>query len=185
MSDLIVIAFKDEHRATEMLTALRRMEAEHLVDLEDAVVVVRNKDGKVRLQQTYDLTASGAASGAFWGLLIGFLFSIPTGGVLLPFFASLAGAAGGALSGKLSDIGINDDFIKEIGTTITPSTSALFLLVRSVTSDKVLPELRQYGGTVLQTSLSNEAETELRESLKTEAEKVLEAQQTQQDSATN
>ncbi len=177
MSDLIVIAFQDEHRASEMLTALQRMEAEHLVDLEDAVVVVRDKGGKVRLQQTYDLTATGAATGAFWGLLIGFLLSIPTGGLLLPFFASLAGAAGGALSGKLSDIGINDDFIKELSATLTPSSSALFLLVRRVTTDKVLPELRQFGGTVLQTSLSNEAEAELRESLKSEAEKVLEAQQ--------
>ena len=154
MADLVVLAFDDEHKAQEARLTLLKLQKEYLVDLEDAVVVVKNGEGKIKLHQAVPLTALGASQGSFWGLLIGLLFGVPLLGVL-------SGAAFGALSGKLSDYGIDDNFIKELGEKIEPNTSALFVLVKQATPDKVVPELRQFGGHVLQTSLSAEAEAEL------------------------
>ena len=111
MSDLIVIGFPDEFKADEVLIDLRRLELDYLIDLEDAAIVVRNQDGKVRVKQSQELVASGALSGGFWGLLIGLMFLEPLLGIL--------GAAVGALSGALTDIGIDDNFIRELGDTIT------------------------------------------------------------------
>ena len=104
MSDLIVIGFPDEFKADEVLIALRRLELDYLIDLEDAAIVVRNQDGKVRVKQSQELVASGALSGGFWGLLIGLMFLEPLLGIF--------GAAVGALSGALTDIGIDDNFIR-------------------------------------------------------------------------
>ncbi|MBJ42391.1 MAG: hypothetical protein CMJ80_03705 [Planctomycetaceae bacterium] len=154
MADLVVLAFDDVHKAQEARLTLLKLQKEYLVDLEDAVVVVKNDEGKIKLHQAVPLTALGASQGSFWGLLIGLLFGVPLLGVL-------SGAAFGALSGKLSDYGIDDNFIKELGEKIEPNTSALFVLVKQATPDKVVPELRQFGGHVLQTSLSAEAEAEL------------------------
>ncbi len=153
MSDLIVIGFSDQFKADEVLLDLRKLEREHLIDLEDAVIVVRNKDGKVKVKQTQELVASGALSGGFWGLLIGMIFLEP----LLGLF----GAAMGALSGALTDIGIDDNFIRELGNTIEPGTSAIFVLVRKSTPDKVLEDLSKFEGKVLQTSLSHADEDKL------------------------
>lgn len=153
MSDLIVIGFPDQFKADEVLLDLRKLEREYLIDLEDAAIVVRNKDGKVRVKQTQELVTSGALSGGFWGLLIGMLFMQP----LLGLF----GAAVGALSGALTDIGIDDNFIQELGSTIEPGTSAIFILVRKSTPDKVLDDLSKFEGKVLRTSLSHEDEDKL------------------------
>jgi len=163
MSDLVCIAYKDRETADKVLNDLRRLEVEHLIDLEDACVVDRDDKGKVHLKQAVNLTAAGAASGSVWGglfgLLIGMLF-------LNPLLGWLGGAAGaGALSGKLADYGIDDDFIKSLGSHIEPGTSALFVLVRKVTPDKVVPEIQKYGGTVLKTSLSKEQDERLRKAL--------------------
>lgn len=154
MSDLIVLAFQDEHRATDVLTVLRRLESEYLIDLDDAVVVVKNRAGRLRLHQTHDLTGLGTVGGTLWGLLIGMVFG-------LPFVGALAGAAGGAISGHYTDIGIHDDFIRDVGAQLAPGTSAIFLLVRKVTLDKVLPELQQFEATILRTSLDHDAEQKL------------------------
>ncbi len=158
MSQLIVVAFDDEFRAEEVRLTLQRMQREYLVDLEDAVVVVKNSEGKLQLKQTYNLVGAGAASGSFWGLLIGLLLFNPLIGVA-------AGAAVGAISGSLADIGIDDNFIRELGNTIEPGTSALFILVRKVTPDKVLQELQPLEGRILRTSLSKEDEDELKAAL--------------------
>ncbi|MBW4623376.1 MAG: DUF1269 domain-containing protein [Cyanosarcina radialis HA8281-LM2] len=157
MSDLIVIGFRDEFKADEVLIELRKLEREYLVDLEDAAIVVRNQEGKVKIKQTQELVTSGALSGGFWGLLIGLIFFHP----LLAIF----GAAVGAISGALTDIGIDDNFIREIGDTIEPGTSAIFVLVKKSTPDKVLDELSQFEGKVLRTSLSKEDEAKLQEAL--------------------
>lgn len=157
MSDLIVIGFKDEFKADEVLIELRKMEREHLIDLEDAAIVVRKREGKVKVKQTQELVTSGALSGGFWGLLLGMLFLHP----FLAFF----GAAAGAISGAFTDIGIDDNFIRELGNTIEPGTSALFILVKKSTPDKVLDELSQFEGKVLQTSLSKEDEAKLQAAL--------------------
>ena len=159
MSDLIVIGFSDEFKADEVLLDLRRLELDYLIDLEDAAIVVRNQNGKVRVKQTQELVASGALSGGFWGLLIGLMFFEPLLGVL--------GAAMGALSGSLTDVGIDDDFIRELGNTIEPGTSAIFILVRKSTPDKVLEDLSKFEGKVLQTSLTHEDEAKLQEALTT------------------
>jgi uncharacterized membrane protein len=166
MSDLVVVSFKGEDTADQVLNKLREMQKEYLIDLEDACVVVRNKDGKVRLKQAINLvgaaTAGGAAWGGLFGSLIGLLFLNP----LLGFVTGAAlGAGAGALSGALADYGIDDEFIKSLGKNIEPGSSALFLLVRRVTLDKVLPELRPFGGTILKTSLSTEQERRLKRAI--------------------
>ena len=154
MSDLVVIAFDDENKAFEMRSDLAKMQKEYLIDMDDVVVVTKNEQGNPKLHQAVNLTASGAVGGGFWGLLIGTLF-------LNPLLGTAVGAGAGAIGGKLTDIGINDKFIKELSESIQPGHSALFVLVRKVTTDKVLDRLKGYQGTVLKTSLSVEEESEL------------------------
>jgi uncharacterized membrane protein len=142
------------------------LQKEHLIDLEDACVVVRDQSGQIRLKQALNLVGAGAAggglSGAVWGTLIGLLFLNPLVGMLT---GAAFGAGAGALSGALADYGIDDEFIRSLGATIEPGSSALFVLVRSATPDKVLPELQPFNGTVLRTSLSKEQEERLQQAL--------------------
>jgi uncharacterized membrane protein len=157
MSDLIVVGFKDEFKADEVMSELRRLQSEYLVDLEDAAVVVRNQEGKVKIKQAQELVATGALSGGYWGVLLSVLFFNP--------IFTLVGAAAGALSGAMSDIGINDDFMRDLGSTIEPGTSAIFVLVRKSTPDRVLADLSKFEGKVLRTSLSKEDEAKLQAAL--------------------
>ena len=157
MSDLIVVGFKDEFKADEVMSELRRLQSEYLVDLEDAAVVVRNQEGKVKIKQAQELVAAGAVSGSYWGVLLSVLF-------FNPIFA-LVGAAAGALSGALTDIGIDDNFMRDLGSTIEPGTSAIFVLIRKSTPDRVLADLSKYEGKVLRTSLSKEDEAKLQAAL--------------------
>ncbi len=158
MSDLIVSGFKDEFKADEVILDLRKLEREYLINLEDAAIVIRNKDGKVRIKQTQELVTSGALSGGFWGLLFGFIF-------FNPLLGWAVGAAAGAITGAVTDIGIDDNFIREVGGTIEPGTSAIFFLIRKSTPDKVLEDLSKFEGKVLKTSLSKEDEAKLQEAL--------------------
>jgi uncharacterized membrane protein len=158
MSELIVIGFDNEFMAEEVRLALYRMQKAYLVDLEDAVVAVKAKDGQVKLHQVSNPTASGAVSGGFWGTLIGTLF-------LSPLLGAAVGAAAGAVSGALTDVGINDNFIHDLAATLKPGCSALFVLVRKATPDKVLAELRGAGGKILKTSLTHEKEQKLQAAL--------------------
>ena len=157
MSNLIVIGFNTAADAFEMRAALAKLQSQYLIEMEDAVVVTRDAQGKVQLHQAVNLTAAGAASGGFWGLLIGMIFLNPLAGFAI-------GAGSGALSGKLADIGINDQFMKDLGATLTSETAALFVLVRKSTPDKVLEALAPFAGKgrVLQTSLTKDKEDELR-----------------------
>ena len=156
MSDLIVLAFDDETGAIQTRDKLVGLQKQHLIELADAAVVVRRQDGKVKVKQAVSLVGAGAMGGAFWGMLIGIIFWMPWLGMAI-------GAASGALSGKFTDIGVDDKFIKEVGNTIEPGHSALFLLVVSATGDKVLEALEGTKATVLKTSLSNEQEAKLRD----------------------
>ena len=166
MSDLIVVSFKGEDTADQVLNKLTALQKEHLVDLEDAVVAVRDKNGKVRLKQAVNLAAAGALSGAAWGSLMGMLVGLLFLNPLAGFATGIAvGAGTGALSGALADYGINDDFIKEMAKNLEPGSSALFVLVRRVIFDKVLPELKPFGGKVIRTSLTNEQERRLKKAL--------------------
>jgi uncharacterized membrane protein len=166
MSNLVVLDFDGIHTADEVLNKLRSLQKEHLIDLEDACVVEREKDGKIHIKQAVNLTKLGAAAGgtrgAFWGALVGLLFLNPLAGMAI---GALAGAGAGALSGSLADYGINNDFVKNLGKTIPPDSSALFILIKSVTEDKVLREIEPYKPRVLKTSLSDEAEAKLRAAL--------------------
>jgi uncharacterized membrane protein len=158
MSELIVIGYDDPFKADEIRLQLLKLQREYLVDLEDAVVAVKGKDGKVRLHQAFPLTAMGATGGGFWGALIGLIF-------MNPILGAVVGAGAGALSGALSDIGINDDFMKNLAEGFKPETSALFILVRKVTADKVLEEFRGTGGKILQSSLTHDDEARLQAAL--------------------
>ncbi len=147
MSNLIVIVYPDEHKAEEVRLDFIKMQKEYLLTLEDAVIAVKKPDGKVRLLQMYNLTWGGAVSGGLWGTLIGLLF-------LSPLLGMVVGAAAGAVAGALSDVGINDDFMKNLASSLKPGYSALFVLVDSAITDKVMAELQGTGGKILQTSLS-------------------------------
>ena len=155
MSNLIVFTFDNETEAERMRDALVGMQKQHLLTLEDAAVVVRKQDGKVKVKQANSLVGAGALGGAFWGLLIGLLFWAPWLGLAI-------GAATGALAGGLSDVGVDDKFIKEVGNSIEPGHSALFLLVVEATADKVLEGLQGFSPQVYQTSLSAENDAKLR-----------------------
>ena len=158
MSTLVVIGYDDETTAFEMRAELANMQKEYLIEMEDVVVVTKDENDTVKLHQAVNLTASGAVGGTFWGMLIGFLF-------LNPLAGAAVGAGAGALGGKMADIGINDQFMKDLGDTFKPGTSALFVLVRKATPDKVLEGLKKFKGTVLQTSLTKDKEEELQQIL--------------------
>lgn len=158
MSNLVVIGFDDETTAFEMRAELAKMQKEYLIEMEDVVVVTKDENDKVQLHQAMNLTAAGAVGGSFWGLLIGMIF-------LNPLVGAAVGAGAGAISGKLTDIGVDDKFMKELGESFKPATSALFVLVRKATPDKVLEGLKGYKGKVLQTSLTKDKEEELRKVL--------------------
>lgn len=157
MSNLIAISFPTEELAFELRAELVKLQKEYLIDMEDVVIVTKDADGKVKLHQAVSLTAMGAVGGSFWGMLIGMLF-------LNPLLGMAVGAGAGALSGKLSDIGIDDTFMKELGESFQPGTSAIFVLVRKATPDKVLEALADFTGKgkVLKTSLTKDEESELR-----------------------
>lgn len=166
MSTLVVFDFDGIHTADEVLNKLRSLQKEYLIDLEDSCVVERDKSGKVHIKQAVNLTAVGATAGGTRGMLlgglVGLLFLNPLVGMAI---GGITGAGFGALSGSLADYGIQDDFIRKIGETIPEGSSALFVLFRNMTEDKVLPEIEPYKPRVLKTSLSNEAETRLRSAL--------------------
>jgi uncharacterized membrane protein len=170
MSELVAVAFDDPHEADHVLTELARMQKEYLIDLADAVVAIRQPDGKVQLKQSVNLVgvvaASGGLSGAFWGTLVGLLFLNPLAGMAV---GGLVGAGSGALSGSLVDYGIDDKFIRSLADTLQPNTSALFVLVRKAQPEKVLAELKGVKGRILRTSLSPDQEAKLQAAISQQA----------------
>jgi uncharacterized membrane protein len=158
MSTLVVIGYDDQFKGEEVRLKLLKLQKEYLIDLEDAVVAIKDETGKVKLHQAVNLTAAGAISGGFWGALVGLIF-------LNPLLGFAVGAGAGAVSGALSDVGIDDKFMKELAEALAPGTSALFVLVRKATPDKVLEELKGTGGKVLKTSLSHDDEAKLQAAL--------------------
>ena len=161
MSDLIVIGYPDEARAMEVWDELVKLQNEYLVDLEDAAIIRRDRNGKLHVTTpAHHAVAWGTFSGLFWGVLIGLLFLFP----LAPL-AGLAGGIMGAALGAAADLGIKDDFRQRAQDLVQPGTSAILVIVRKVTPDKFLEALRPYGGTVLQTSLPHDAEQQLMKAL--------------------
>lgn len=141
MSNLVCMTFDDPDTADRALNEIQGMHKEYLVDLQDACVVVRDAGGKVHLKQSVRVVKPAAIGGAGFG------------------------ASSRAISGATADYGISDDFIQQLGGTIAPDTSALFVLFRRINADKALPELSEFDGRVLKTSLSDADEDRLREAL--------------------
>ncbi len=162
MSEIIVAGFKGQFSADEVLLNLYKLEQVHLIDLDDAAVAIRKKDGTIVLKHSNVLVMSNAATGCGWGLLIGTVCLSPVMGALV---GGIIGAAVGEITKVVEKIGIKDDFIRELADTLTPDSSAIFILVRKGTPDKMAGELGKFGGKLLRTSLSPESEAELREIL--------------------
>ena len=156
MSDLVAIAYEDLPTAQQVASNLGEAVNAHVLEVDDVVIVERREDGKVKLHQP-SMAGFGAASGALWGGLIGLLF-------FMPLFGMAIGAAAGGAAGAASDSGVDDEFMKRLGSELEPGKAALIVLVRKMSADKILPEIK-VPGTVIQTSLSNEDETALQEAL--------------------
>jgi uncharacterized membrane protein len=158
MSTLVAIAYPDFATAEKVREELIKATKEHLVQLEDAVIVEHQADGKIKLHQVVGTTGAGAAGGAMWGGLIGLLF-------LAPLVGMAVGAASGAATGKMTDLGVNDNFVKDLGEKLQPGTAALIALGSTDARDKVIDRVKPYGGEVVQTSLGTEEEEQLRSAL--------------------
>jgi uncharacterized membrane protein len=157
VANLVAVAYDDLDQAKQVMETIGRLQKEHLLELEDAVIVEHQPGGKMKLHQP-SLAVAGAACAALWGGLIGLIF-------LMPLFGMAIGAATGAAAGAMSDYGIDDNFMRELGQKLPEGGAATFVLVKEATADKVVPEISKYGGHVIKSSLSNEQETALQEAL--------------------
>jgi uncharacterized membrane protein len=155
MRELLVFAFQTADGAKQALHVIAELQKQQLISVADAATVMRMPDGKVKVKQANNLVGAGALGGAFWGMLIGVLF-------LMPWLGLAIGAIGGAIAGARADIGIDDKFIKQVGSTIEPGHSAIFLLVESMTEDRVIAALQKLNPALLRTNLSQEDEEKLK-----------------------
>jgi uncharacterized membrane protein len=158
MSTLVAIAYPDTDTAERVRAELVQLTKEHLMQLDDAVVVEHRDDGKIKLHQAISTTGAGAAGGALWGGLIGLIF-------LAPLFGMAIGAASGAVMGKVTDVGVDDKFMKELGAKMPAGGAALIMLGRAEAPERVLERVRPFGGEVIQTSLDTDQEERLRAAL--------------------
>ncbi|MBF9071627.1 DUF1269 domain-containing protein [Streptacidiphilus fuscans] len=158
MSNLIAVAYPDVATAEQVRNKLIELQKQKLIKVEDAVVVERRPDGKVKLHQAVSTTGAAAAGGALWGGLIGLLF-------FMPFLGAAIGGATGAAVGSAQDFGVDDNFMRQVGQHLTPGAAAVFTLVSDAVTEKVLPELAPFGGQLIQTSLSPADEEHLKEAV--------------------
>jgi len=156
VSDLVAIAYPDVPTAQQVTTNVGAAQKAHLIELEDLAIVERRGDGKIKLHQP-SLAGVGATGGALWGGLIGLIFLVPLLGMAI-------GAASGAAAGAMSDAGVDDKFMKELGTKLQPGGAAVVMLVRSANMEKMLSEIK-IPGDVIQTSLTGDTEQALRDAL--------------------
>jgi uncharacterized membrane protein len=156
MSDLVAIAYPDVETAQQVARNLVEAEKAHLVGLDDLVIVERQPDGKIKLHQP-SLAGTGALGGAAWGGLIGLLF-------LVPIFGMAVGAASGAIAGHFTDAGVDDKFMKDLGSRLQDGDAALVTLVRNANMEKILADVK-IPGTIIQTSLGSDTEDALKSAL--------------------
>ena len=150
-SNFMVIVFEDELKAEEARLKLLKLKREGFIDLEDAVVVVKEKDGTTRYHQMHKMTRKGGLAGSVTGLIVGSILLSPLIGVVF-------GAVTGALSASLTDVGIDDQFIKQLAQEFDPGCSALFTLVRKADPERVREAFLGFGGKVLVNTVSKERE---------------------------
>jgi uncharacterized membrane protein len=166
MASLIAVAYENVGTARNVLGELTELSVEGAITLDDAVIVERRLDGTTRLHQTMKLGAVGATGGALWGGLIGML-------LLAPFLGAAVGAAAGGALGALADVGVDDSFMRQLAEDLHSGSAAVIVLVRGSTPDKVVPRISRYGGRVLHTSLSADADDQLRSALAATARQPL------------
>ena len=158
MATLSVLKFNDPYGADRVLLALQGLQEQQMINLEDAAVVSWSLGSKKpNTRQLHSMGGGGALGGAFWGFLFGLIFFVP-------FLGAAIGAGMGALTGSMADVGIDDDFIRQVREKVTPGTSALFALTSGATApERVIDELRQYDFEIVSTNLPEEQERKLRE----------------------
>jgi uncharacterized membrane protein len=156
LTDMIVLAFSGEDGADQGRKKLVELNDEYMLDLADAVEVVRTTDGKIKIKNINNLTGAGAMNGAFWGFLFGLLF-------FMPLFGVVVGAVSGAIAGHFTNYGISRDFLKQIEESVKPGTSALAIIASNVTVDKAVQALTSLHPKVIRSSLSTEQEAKLNE----------------------
>jgi uncharacterized membrane protein len=158
VADLIAIGYPDETTAILAEEEAQRLAHDLVIQPDAIAAIVRKKDGKFKVTTNHHMVGAGATYGMLWGLLFGVLFFVP-------LFGMAVGAGLGALMGKLERAGIDKEFQKQVRDLLQPGTSALFLVVDKVTPDKAVEALSKYGGTVLKSSLTREAEEQLQHDL--------------------
>ncbi len=158
MAILVAIGYPDETTATAAADEAQRLARDLIIEPDAIAAIRRDMDGKFHVQTSHHPVAGGTSWGMFWGLLFGMIFFVP-------FLGMAIGAGLGALMGKVEKTGIDKEFQDRVRDMVQPGTSALFLVLESVTPDKAVEALSRFGGTVLKSSLSKEAEAELQEAL--------------------
>jgi uncharacterized membrane protein len=159
MADLIAIGYDDEETAAKAAEEVYRLANDLLIEPDAVAVITRDKNGKYKVTTNHHPVAEGATWGMLWGALFGLLFFVPVFGLAI-------GGAFGLLFGAIEKVGIDKTFQQQVRDMVKPGTSALFLVVRKVTPDRATAALSKYGGTVLKTSLTGEAEEQLQEALR-------------------
>ena len=154
MANLLVVLYDDQFRAKEVMKEPKTLKENKQLEIDDAAYVSKDNTGHFHVHQEHSLTKSGAVAGGLGGIVAGLLFTIPVAGLAV-------GAAAGAIAGKAQDYGIDDKMIKAINDDMRLNTSAIFLLVRDVNRDAVLPVFTKYGGKVMQTTISAEDQAKL------------------------
>jgi uncharacterized membrane protein len=162
MADLIAIGYPDETTAYEAMDEVQQLAADLVIQPDAVAVIVRDTEGKLRVTTNHHAVGAGTTWGMFWGLLFGMLFFVP-------FLGMAVGAGLGALMGKVGRTAVDEEFQKQVRDMLEPGTSALFLVVEKVTPDKAVAALSRYGGTVLKSSLSQDAQKQLQEALHEES----------------
>jgi uncharacterized membrane protein len=165
MATLVAIGYPDQTTAEQARQTVQQLEAELIIQADQVAAISRDLEGKYHVTTTHGgaSTGGGAAWGGFWGLLFGILFFIPVIGLAF-------GAGFGALFGHLGEKGIDKAFQDQVRDQVKPGTSALFLIIEQITTDKATAALEQYGGTVIKTSLSDEDTAKLQEALTPKAD---------------
>jgi uncharacterized membrane protein len=158
MSNILVITFEDENQAMAVLKSLKNLQHEDMLKLDDAAVIVKDKEGKVQIK---NMAESDVKTGAAIGGVIG----LAVGSILFPIAGIALGAAGGALVGKSLGNGVDKKFVKEVTEAIKPGNSAILFLVAHENTGMLIAALEPYSGKIYQSSFDSDVEEEIRKAL--------------------